>query len=69
MSQPKKKARKNLYMSAELANWYEDEAENIGVTHTALMVLALQHYRDYRKSLEFSKSFESLRELIGIDEM
>lgn len=36
--------RKNIQMSKTLAKWYEDKAKNLGMSQSALMVIALNEY-------------------------
>ena len=57
-----KLARKNMYMSHEVATWYEEEAERIGVTQSALFTLVLSNYIDQKKSLDIG---ETLKELLA----
>lgn len=40
----RRKKRKNINMTPELAKWYEDRAESMGLSHSALMVIALQEF-------------------------
>lgn len=53
-------ARKNMYMSQEVAAWYEEEALKIGVSQSALMTMVLSNYIDQRKSMDFMGNLEAL---------
>lgn len=54
-------ARKNMYMSQDVATWYEQEAERIGVSQSALMTMVLSNYIDQKKSMDMG---ETLKELL-----
>jgi hypothetical protein len=54
-------ARKNMYMSQDVARWYEEEAERIGVSQSALMTTVLSNYIDQKKSMDMG---ETLKELL-----
>lgn len=43
--------RKNIQMSEELATWYEDKAEQMGLSQSALMVLALNEYVEKNRAI------------------
>ena len=43
--------RKNITISRELAYWYEKQSKNMGVSQSALMVIALDFYREYKESM------------------
>lgn len=49
------KTRKNLWMSDEMAGWYEKRAKEIGVSQTALMVLAMRFYIDQQDAIKATK--------------
>lgn len=36
--------RKNIQMSRQLAQWYEDKAKELGMSQSAIMVIALNEY-------------------------
>lgn len=40
----KKLVSKHIRMSQKIAKWYEDKAEDLGVSQTNLMVMALNEY-------------------------
>lgn len=65
----KPKVRKSIYMSEEIANYFVDEANNLGVSESAMMTMALKHYIDYQKSLDFSGQIQSLIQLVEKGEM
>lgn len=52
--------RKNITMSLELAAWYEEKAKNIGVSQSALMVMALNEYIKQDKTIAMMSAFESM---------
>lgn len=54
-------ARKNMYMSQAVATWYEEEAERLGVSQSALMTMVLSNYIDQKKSMDMG---ETLKELL-----
>lgn len=41
-------------MSEEIAKWYEDKAEEMGVSQSALMTMALSQYKDNQEALAFT---------------
>lgn len=64
MTQKIEKVRKNLYMSTLIADWYEQEAENLGISQSSMMALALQHYIDYKKSLDMSGTLQKIINMV-----
>lgn len=56
--------RKNITVSVELAKWYEEESERLGISQAALIALAMQHYIDYRKSLDMTGTMQQLIDLV-----
>ncbi len=52
--------RKNIRMGDELASWYEDRANRLGVSQANLMVMALA---EYVKQEKVANLFEYSREL------
>jgi len=47
--------RKQIQMSKGIADWYKAEAEKLGITQNALMVMALKHYIDQQETIQASK--------------
>lgn len=47
-----KLARKNIWMSKQIASWYEDESKKTGMTQSSIMVMALSSYIDQRKTFD-----------------
>ena len=43
--------RKNITISRELASWYEKQSKKMGVSQSALMVIGLDFYREYKESM------------------
>ena len=66
MTQKIEKVRKNLYMSTLIADWYEQEAENLGISQSSMMALALQHYIDYKKSLDMSGTLQKIIDMVEV---
>ena len=66
MTQKIEKVRKNLYMSTLIADWYEQEAENLGISQSSMMALALQHYIDYKKSLDMSGVLQKIINMVEV---
>ena len=66
MTQKIEKVRKNLYMSTLIADWYEQEAENLGISQSSMMALALQHYIDYKKSLDMSGVLQKIINIVEV---
>lgn len=60
--------RKNMHMSENIANWYEEKAKEMGVSQSNLMVMALKYYMDQQQALEFSSTmgglFEQMQKLV-----
>lgn len=46
-----KTVRKNITLSSELAEWFEDKSKKLGVSQSALMVMALGDYVKQDKAL------------------
>lgn len=55
-------ARKNMYMSQDVATWYEEEAERVGVSQSALMTMVLSAYIDQKKSMNMVGALEKIVE-------
>lgn len=53
-------ARKNMYMSQDVALWYEEEAERIGVSQSALMTMVLSSYIDQKKSMDMGETLKKM---------
>lgn len=47
-----KLTRKNIWMSKQIASWYEEESTKTGMTQSSIMVMALSSYIDQRKGFE-----------------
>lgn len=52
--------RKNIRMSDEVANWYEEKSNELGVSQSSLMVMALSEYIKQDKTINMMSSFESI---------
>ena len=49
-------------MSEEIAKWYEDKAEEMGVSQSALMTIALAQYKDTQEALQFANQLPAMLE-------
>lgn len=47
-----KLARKNIFMSQQIAKWYEEEAETTGMSQSNLMVMALHTFMTQQQSIK-----------------
>ncbi len=52
--------RKNITMSDKLAGWYEDKANEMGISQSSLMVMALQFYTEYQASILAIREYPDL---------
>ena len=52
--------RKNIRMSQEVAEWYEKRAEELGVSQSNLMVMALSEYIKQDKTIKMMSNFENM---------
>lgn len=53
-------ARKNIYMSKEIAQWYEEEAKKMGVSQSNLMTMVLNQYITTQKSMDMGEMLKTL---------
>lgn len=60
----KPKVRKSIYMSEEIADYYVGQANDLGISESAMMIIALKHYIDYQKSIDMSATMRKLIELV-----
>ena len=51
---------KHIRMSAKIAKWYEDKAQELGVSQTNLMVMALNDYIKQENALSMPSDIETL---------
>lgn len=59
-NQKQELSRKNMYMSQEVATWYEKESERLGVSQSALMTMVLSQYIDQKKSLDMGDMLKEM---------
>lgn len=59
--------RKNITMSDEIAKWYEDKAEELGIAQTAVMTIALKQYMEQDKTINVLHNMEQL--IIDVQEL
>lgn len=50
--------RKNIRMSPEIADWYVKKADELGVSQTNLMVMALYDYIKEDKAVDMMSNFQ-----------
>lgn len=55
-----KVVRKNIRMSSEVANWYEKKAQELGVSQSNLMVMALSEYIKQDKTIMMMSNFQEV---------
>lgn len=55
-----KLVRKNIRMSPEVAKFYEEKAEAMGVSQSALMVVALTDYIKQEKTISMMSNVEAM---------
>lgn len=60
MANLNKLVRKNIRMSKEVAEWYEKKAEEIGVSQSNLMVMALSEYIKQDKTIKMMSNIENM---------
>ena len=58
-----KLVRKNIRMSQEIAKFYEEKAEAMGVSQSALMVVALSDYIKQEKTINMMSNMEYMLKL------
>lgn len=51
---------KHIRMSVKIAKWYEDKAQELGVSQTNLMVMALNDYIKQENALRMPSDIETL---------
>lgn len=51
---------KHIRMSGKIARWYEDKAQELGVSQTNLMVMALNDYIKQENALSMPSDIETL---------
>jgi len=55
-----KLVRKNIRMSPEVAKFYEEKAESMGISQSALMVVALTDYIKQEKTINMMSNIETM---------
>lgn len=55
--------RKNIRMSPEIAEFYEEKAEEMGISQSALMVVALSDYIKQEKTINMMSNMEAMLKL------
>lgn len=54
--------RKNVTISDEIAQWYEDRAKEMGTAQSALMAMALDYYIKQEKTLNMMSNLQVIME-------
>ena len=57
------KTRVNITLSEELLQSYQELSEEMGITRSSAMVMALKTYMDQQKSLKMGDVYKHLEEL------
>lgn len=52
--------RKNIQMSQEVAEWFENRAKEMGVSQSALMTIALRDYIDKEKAMSMVDTMKGM---------
>jgi len=60
MTNTNKVVRKNIRMSPEVAEWYEEKAKELGVSQSNLMVMALSEYIKQDKTIKMMSNLEEM---------
>lgn len=63
---PTTKPRAMLTLSEELKSYYEGLSDKMGISTSAIMVMALQYYKDQRETLDNMGDIKSLVEKIEL---
>lgn len=61
-----KVVRKNIRMSPEVAEWYEEKAKELGVSQSNLMVMALSEYIKQDKTIRMMSNLQDIIEKAGL---
>lgn len=59
-----KTVRKNITMSEELADYFEMKAKELGISQSAMMVVALSDYVKQDKTIEMMSNMEFFSKVI-----
>lgn len=62
MTNTNKVVRKNIRMSPEVAEWYEEKARELGVSQSNLMVMALSEYIKQDKTIRMMSNLQEIIE-------
>lgn len=52
--------RKNVQVTKRVADWFEKEAYESGISQSSLMLMALSSYIDQQKSMNMADSLEEI---------
>ena len=62
MTYTNKVVRKNIRMSPEVAEWYENKAKYLGVSQSNLMVMALSEYIKQDETIKMISNLQDIME-------
>jgi hypothetical protein len=61
--------RKNINISETLNDWYVEKANEMGVSQSAIMAMALQYYKDTQETLKLGNQIPGiLKEMTRMQE-
>lgn len=61
--------RKNIQMSPDVAEWFENRSKEMGVSQSALMTIALRDYIDKEKAMSMVNTMKDmLKDMKSIQE-
>ena len=55
-----KLVREHVTMSAEVAKWFADKAESMGMTQSGLMLMAMATWMDQQKGLAMGNDLQTM---------
>lgn len=61
--------RLNINMSEKLVEWYDKRAEEMGVSRSAVMCMAMQEYMEQKNAVNVMEEFKVLAEQMKIAEL
>lgn len=59
-----KTKRVNITISEEMINFYQDLSEEMGISRSAVMVMAMKVYMDQQKSLKMGNMVDEINKLM-----
>lgn len=61
--------RLNINMSEKLVEWYDKRAEEMGVSRSAVMCMAMQEYMEQKTTINVMEEFKVLAEQMKLAEL